>query len=353
MTESQKQFLVKLLNEPAPSGYEEPVQKLWKDEVSKFCKVIKKDIHGNLTAVLNPGNEKSVLIVGHSDEIGLIVQYINDEGFIYVGSIGGVEAGILASHRVRIITKKGILYGVIGKTSLHLQASDDKKPLKLHDVWIDIGAKNKKDAEKYVSKGDPVIFGEDFTQLVDDRATARCWDNRVGIYVVAEVVRNLSKVKSASGGLKKTVYGVSSTQEETGVWGARGAAYTAKPTLAIAIDVMPSTDSPGVSKEKFGDTKVGSGPVISRGVRTDNVLSDKLIDTAVKKKIPYQIEVEHGHTHTDADPISQVRSGIPIGVVSLATRYLHSAVEILSLNDIDQTIELLTQFIINDKFDLD
>jgi endoglucanase len=350
MTDSQKQFLVKLLNEPAPSGYEEPVQKIWKNEVSKFCKNISIDIHGNLTAVLNPGNEKSILIVGHSDEIGLIVHFINDEGFIYVSSIGGVEAGILASHRVRIMTKNGIIYGVIGKTSLHLQAIDEKKPLKLHDVWIDIGAKNKKDAENYVSKGDPVIFGEDFTQLAGDRATARCWDNRVGIYVVAEVIRNLAKVK---GGLKKTVYGVSSTQEETGVWGARGAAYSAKPTLAIAIDVMPATDSPTILKEKFGDTKVGSGPVITRGVRTDNRISEKLINTAVKKKIPYQIEVDHGNTFTDADPISQVRAGIPIGVVSLATRYLHSAVEILSLTDIDQTIELLTQFIIQDKFDID
>lgn len=348
MTESQKQFLIKLINEPAPSGYEEPVQKIWKNEVSKFCKNISIDIHGNLTAVLNPGNEKSILIVGHSDEIGLIVHFINDEGFIYVSSIGGVEAGILASHRVRIITKNGIVPGVIGKTSLHLQANDDKKQLKLHDVWIDIGAKNKKDAENYVSKGDPVIFGEDFTQLTGDRATARCWDNRVGVYVVAEVVRNLAKVKN----LKKTVFGVSSVQEETGVWGARGAAYSAKPTLAIAIDVMPATDSPTILKEKFGDTKVGGGPVITRGVRTDNKISKKLINTAVKKKIPYQIDVDHGHTFTDADPISQVRAGIPIGVVSLATRYLHSAVEILSLTDIDQTVELLTQFIIQDKFDI-
>ena len=348
MNESQKQFLIKLLNEPSPSGYEEPVQKIWKNEVSKFCKNISKDSHGNITATLNPGNSKSILIVGHSDEIGLIVNFINDEGFIYVHSVGGVEAGILASHRVRIITKKGIVPGVIGKTSLHLQTQDDKKPIKLHEVWIDIGAKNKKEAEKHVTKGDPVIFGEDFTQLVGDRATARCWDNRVGVYVVAEVVRNLAKVKN----LKKTVYGVSSIQEETGVWGARGAAYSAKPTMAIAIDVMPSADSPGILKEKHGDTKVGDGPVITRGVRTSNALSDKLIGTAVKKKIPYQIEVDSGNTFTDADPISQVRAGIPIGVVSLATRYLHSAVEILSLKDIDQTIELLTQFIIQDKFDI-
>lgn len=348
MTKSQKQFLIKLLNEPSPSGYEEPVQKIWKNEVSKFCKNISKDSHGNITAVLNPGNNKSILIVGHSDEIGLIVNYINDDGFIYVSSVGGVEPGILASHKVRIITKKGIVHGVIGRTSIHLQAKDEKKPVKLHDVWIDIGAKNRKEAEKYISKGDPIIFGEDFTQLVGYNATARCWDNRVGVYVVAEVLRNLAKVKN----LKKTVYGVSSTQEETGVWGARGAAYSAKPTLAIAIDVTTATDNPGILKEKHGDTKVGNGPVITKGVRTSNAISDKLINIAVKKKIPYQIEVNSGNTGTDADPISQVRAGIPIGVVSLATRYLHSAVEILSLKDIDQTIELLTQFIIQDKFDI-
>jgi putative aminopeptidase FrvX len=348
MTQLQKQFLIKLLNEPAPSGYEEPVQKIWEEEVSKFCKNITKDVHGNLTATLNPGHEKSILIVGHSDEIGLIVNFVNDEGFIYVRSLGGVEPEILASHRVRIMTKKGIINGVLGKTSVHLKTEDDKKTTKLHDVWIDIGAKNKKDTLEYVSMGDPVIFGEDFTQLTGDMASARCWDNRVGIYVVAEVISNLSKIKN----LKKTVYGVSSIQEETGVWGARGAAYSAKPTLAIAIDVMPSTDSPGILKERFGDTKVGNGPVITRGVRTSNVISEKLIGTAVKKKIPYQIEVDAGHTWTDADPISQVRSGIPIGVISLATRYLHSAVEVLSLNDIDRTIELLTQFIITDEFDI-
>jgi putative aminopeptidase FrvX len=349
MTESQKQFLIKLLNEPSPSGYEEPVQKIWKNEVSKFCKNITQDSHGNLTAVLNAGNDKSILLVGHSDEIGLIVNYINDDGFVYVLSVGGIEAGILASHRIRIITKKGIVPGVIGKTSIHLQTEDDvKKPIKLHEVWIDIGAKNRKEAEKYISIGDPIIFGEDFTQLVEDKATARCWDNRVGVYVVAEVLRNLTKVKN----LKKTVYSVSSIQEEAGVWGARGAAYSAKPTMAIAIDVTTATDNPGILKEKYGDTKVGNGPVITRGVRTSNTISDKLINIAVKKKIPYQIEVDNGNTGTDADPISQVRAGIPIGVVSLATRYLHSAVEILSLKDIDQTIELLTQFIIQDRLDI-
>lgn len=342
MKPNQKEFLIKLINEPAPSGYEEPVQEIWQNEVSKFCRNISRDVHGNLTATLNPGKSKSVMIVGHSDEIGLIVKYINDEGFIYFSSVGGIDPVILGSHRARIITKKGIIHGAIGKTSVHLDTREKDKKIKLHDNWIDIGAKNRKDAEKYVSIGDPVVFGADFQELQNDTAMARCWDNRVGIFVVAEVLRKLSVNKK----LKHTVYGVSSAQEETGVWAAGNAAFTYSPTLAIAVDVMPCTDTPSVSKEKFGDTKVGKGPVITKGVRTNNMISDQIIRTAQKKKIPYQIDIEHGFTGTDADPISQIRSGIPISVVSLATRYLHSSVELLSLKDIDQTIELLTTFII-------
>jgi tetrahedral aminopeptidase len=289
MTEYQKEFLKKLLNEPSPSGYEEPVQKIWKNEVSKYCKNITKDIYGNLAATLNPGKEKSVMIVGHSDEIGLIVNYINDKGFIYFSSVGGVDTSILTSHRVRIITKKGIVHGAVGRTSVHLDivAPSERKIPKIHEIWIDIGAKDKKEAEKYVSIGDPVIFGEDFQELVDGTAMARCWDNRVGIYIVAEVLRNLAKAKN----LKKTVYGVSSTQEETGVWSARGAAYSLKPTMAIAIDVMPSTDNPEILKEKFGDTKLGDGPVITRGVRTNKTISDGLIAEAKRKKILRQMQI--------------------------------------------------------------
>lgn len=346
MNDSQKQFLIDLLNTPAPSGYEEPVQIVWKSEVSKFCPAISKDAHGNMIATLNPGKEKSILIVGHSDEVGLIVTYINDEGFLYVRPIGGLDRSILSSHRARIITKKGIIHGAIGKTSVHLLTNAQmQKKTELHDLWVDIGAKNKKDAEKYVSVGDPVVFGADYQELVNDTAIARCWDNRVGIYVVAETLRKLSNVKK----LNKTVYGVSSVQEETGVWGAKNAGYHLNPTAAIAIDVMPCTDQPEVSKEKFGDTRVGKGPVITKGVRTNRMISEELISIANRKKIPYQIDVDFGYTWTDADPISQTRSGIPIGVLSIATRYLHTSVETLNLKDVDQAVNLLTEHIIQTK----
>lgn len=348
MTNEQKQFLVKLVNMPAPSGFEEPVQKVWKEEVEKFCPVINKDVHGNLTAVLNQGKENSVMIVGHSDEIGLIINYINNDGFIYVRPIGGVDPSILASHRARILTSKGIITAVIGRTSLHLltQVQRDKK-LEIHELWLDIGAKNRKDAEKYVSIGDPVIFGGDFEEMANGTATSRCWDNRIGVYIVAETLRKLAKVKN----LKHTVYGVSSVQEETGVWGAGNPAYNYKPKAAIAIDVIPCTDQPEISKEKFGLTKLGEGPVITRGVRSNNKLADELTAAAKRKKMKFQIDVDYGYTGTDADPISQSRGGVAIGVVSVATRYLHSSVETLSLKDIDLTIDLLTEFITKTKLE--
>lgn len=349
MKTEQKKFLTDLINTPAPSGYEEPVQEIWLDEVSKLCSDIKKDVHGNLVAVLNPGKEKSIMIIGHSDEIGLIVNYINDEGFIYCRPIGGVDPTILGSHRARIITKKGIVHGAIGRTSLHLMTAKerDKRP-ELHDVWIDIGAKNKKDALKYISIGDPVVFGADYEDLQNNCAMARCWDNRIGIYIAAEVLRKLIKFKN----LNKTIIIVSSVQEETGVWGAGNAAYNYKPTAAIAVDVMPCSDQPDIKKERFGESKVGAGPVITRGVRSNNKIADEIIETAKRKKMPYQVDVDYGHTGTDADPISALRGGIPIGVVSVATRYLHSSVEVLNLKDVDQVIDLLTEYTIKTKLEL-
>jgi len=348
MTNEQKKFLVNLVNTPAPSGFEEPVQKIWQKEASKFIREIKKDVHGNLTAVLNPGKEKSIMIVGHSDEIGLIVNYINKEGFIYVRPIGGVDQNILASHRARILTKKGAVPAAIARTSLHLltPAQRDKK-LELHEIWLDIGAKNKKDAENYISIGDPVVFGGDFEEMTNGTAMSRCWDNRIGIYIVAETLRKLSKVKN----LRNTVFGVSSVQEETGVWGAGNTAYNYKPNAAIAIDVIPCSDQPEIPKERFGDTKLAGGPVITRGVLSNNKIADELIEAAKRKKIPYQIDVDYGDTWTDADPISRIRGGIPVAVVSVPTRYLHSSVETLNLKDIDLTVDLLTEFIIKSKLD--
>ncbi|CAN5484855.1 M42 family metallopeptidase [soil metagenome] len=342
MNPTQKEFLVSLINELGPSGHEFNVQKLWKNEVSKFCKNINVDPHGNLTATLNPEKEFSVMIVGHADEIGLIVNYIDDKGFLYFMNIGGVDQTILSAHKARIMTKNGIVEGIFGQKSLHHEDSHNRKLPKRHEVYIDIGAKDKKEAEKLITIGDPVIYGENYIDLQGKNAAARCFDNRIGIYLVAEIMRKLSTKK-----FNTKVYGVSSVQEETGVWGAGNAAYNLKPDIGIAFDVCPSTDIPGTSKEQFGDLRLGAGPIIRRGVIAHHKISDLLIQTAKKKKIKIQIDVENGRFGTDSDPISKSRGGVAVGGVEIPTRYLHSSAEVLNHDDVDNCIELVTEFILS------
>jgi endoglucanase len=352
MTDQQEQFLIRLIDTPGPSNHEEEVQRVWREEVQPAADRIDIDPHGNHIAVLNADQPISVMIAGHSDEVGLIVKYIADSGFLYVAPVGGVDPTMLPSHRVRILSSKtkSVVPGVVGLTSVHLKAKEETGKVKYSDIWIDIGASNKQEAEKLVSIGDAVIYGEGYQRLAGTRATARCFDNRIGIYVVAEVMRNLAARRSE---LSATVYGLSSVQEETGLWAAGHAGFGYQPTLAIAVDVMPSTDSPGISKELHGDTRVSGGAVIDRGIRTNKKISRMLEQTAEEKTIAYQINIENGHTHTDADPISSQRAGIPIGVVSAPTRYLHSACEVLDLTDLDHCVELITEFILRVKPGMD
>ena len=342
MNDNQNQFLVSLINELGPSGHEFKVQKIWKTEVSKFCKDVQVDPHGNLTATLNPDKDFSIMIVGHADEIGLIVNYIDDRGFLYFMNIGGVDQTMLGAHKARIMTKKGIVEGIFGQKSLHHEDSQTRKIPKRHEVYIDIGAKNKKEAEKLVSIGDPVVWGENYIDLQGKNAAARCFDNRIGIYIVAEVLRKLSGKK-----FNTKVYGVSSVQEETGVWGAGNIAFSLKPDLAIAFDVCPSTDIPGTSKEQFGDLQLGGGPIIRRGVIAHHKIADLLIKTAASKKIKVQIDVENGRFGTDSDPISKSRGGVAVGGVEIPTRYLHSSAEVLNHDDVDNCIDLICEFILS------
>jgi tetrahedral aminopeptidase len=346
MTDQQEAFLKALIECPGPSGHEEEVQKIWRDQVKPVTDSIAIDTHGNNIATLKASDKLSIMIVGHADEVGLVVRYISEQGFLYVSKVGGVDPGMLPSHRVRILSSKtgDVVPGVVGRTSEHLLKKEDKGKLKYSDVWIDIGAASKEEAEALVEIGDTIVFGEGYQRLAGTRATARCFDNRIGLYIVAETLKALHARK---GELKATVYGVSSIQEETGLWAAGHAAYPLNPTLAIALDVMPCTDSPGISKELHGDTRVSGGTVIQRGIRCNRKITERMIVTAKEKNIPYQIDIEEGYTHTDADPISSIKSGIPIGVLSAPTRYLHSACEVLDLVDLDHSVNLLTEFILS------
>src|SRR5438045_3778677 len=263
MDTAAKNFLQQLLDTPGPSGYEQNVQKLWREYVGAFCQDIRADVHNNVVATLRGVENFSVMLAGHADEIGMVVLNVYDNGYLYFNKIGGVDPTILPSQRVRVLTRNGRVRGVIGKKPAHLLDEEDRKPPKIHELWIDIGAKDKADALSQVRIGDPVVFGENFEEMQNGYAVARDFDNRVGCFVVAETLRALNATK----GLKATVFGVSSAQEETGVWGAGPIAYALKPALGIAIDVTHATDYPALSKNRFGNVELGKGPVLTRGVK--------------------------------------------------------------------------------------
>ena len=242
MRRESREFLVRLLDEPAPSSFEMPAQRIWRGYVEPFVDRVEVDVYGNHTAIL-PGKDRiSVMVVGHADEIGLIVKRIDDCGVLWFGTIGGIDAAVLPGTRVRVLSGKGVVPGVIGLPAIHLLPRGEplKRP-KLTELAIDIGADGRKAAERLVSVGDPVVFGEDFRELAGGFASHRAFDNRMGCWIVAEMLRAVSRNRTR----RATVYGVSSVQEETGVWGAGLVADRYLPPLAIAVDVSePGHDGP-------------------------------------------------------------------------------------------------------------
>jgi len=350
MRKESRDFLVRLLDEPAPSSFEMPAQRRWREYVEPFVDRVEVDVYGNHTAVL-PGRDRiSVMVVGHADEIGLIVKRIDDTGVLWFGTIGGIDAAVLPGTRVRVLTRKGIVPGVVGLPAVHLLPRGEplKRP-KLTELAIDIGADDKKAAGKLVSVGDPVVFGEDFREMAGGFASHRAFDNRMGCWIVAEMLRASAKVKTR----RATVYGVSSVQEETGVWGAGLVADRYLPTLAVAVDVTHDTTTPGITPTHFAHVKCGLGPVLTRGVRTNRRVFELLQQAARAAKIPVQIDIDEGHTGTDADPISSRRTGVPIANVSVACRYMHTPAEVIHLGDLEKAAALLAKFVtmLTDRFD--
>lgn len=350
MRKESKDFLVRLLDEPAPTAFEAPAQRIWRRYVQPLVDRVEVDVYGSHTAILDGPDDISVMIVGHADEIGLIVKRIDEKGHLAFGKIGGVDPAVLAGTRVRVLSAKGPVPGVIGMPAIHLQPKGEtSKPPKIEDLAIDIGAKDRKDAGRMVSVGDPVVFGEDFRELANGYACHRAFDNRMGCWVVAETLRLVAKARRR----RAKVYGVSSVQEETGVWGAGLVADRYMPTLAVAVDVCHDTSTPGIGKS-FVDVRCGRGPVITRGVRTSRRVFELLEAAAKAAKVPFQIDVDEGHTWTDADPISARRTGIPVNTVGVPCRYMHTPCEVIHLGDLENAAKLLAAFVmrLSDKVSL-
>jgi tetrahedral aminopeptidase len=339
MENERKEYLKELVETHGTPGYEERVQVVFRKRIEAACEKLTTDVMGSVTGVVNPDGAVRVMLDGHSDEIGFLVNYIDDNGYLWFKTSGGWDTEVVVSQRVLVHTAEGSLSGVIGKKAIHLMNADDrKKKSEIENLWVDIGAHDKEQAQKHVKVGDPITMDAPFRELLGGRAVAKSFDNRIGLFAVSETLRNLGEE------LEAAVYGVSAVQEEIGLRGARTAAYTIEPHVGIAIDVTHATDYPDISKKKHGDVTLGGGPVIARGPNINSKVYRRLIELAEKEGIPYQLEAEGRGTPTDANPIQLTRGGVATGLVSLPLRYMHNPCEMLHLDDLDHLVELLVAF---------
>ncbi len=337
-------FFKKLVNSMSPTGFEEEARETWKKRTQKFADKISSDAHGNAMGMLNKNGSPKIMLAGHMDEVGYMVKYINKFGFLYFSPIGGLDIHLIPGKRVWIKTKKGKILGVIGRQAIHLLEPEERKKLvKLDQLFIDIGAKDRKEAEKLVSIGDPAVPAVEFEVLNKDIVVGRGFDDKAGAWVVSEVLRILSKKK-----LNACVHAVATVQEEIGLRGARTSAFGIAPDVGIATDVTFATDYPTEESgaTKLGDIRIGKGPVISRGPNINPKVFDLLVDVAKKEKIPYQIEAAPRATGTDANAIQITRAGVATGLISIPNRYMHSPVELISLNDLENVAKLMAGFVL-------
>ena len=341
MRADSEEFLEALINTPSPSGFEEPAQHVVFEHMKKCCDEVTSDVHGNVIGTINPKGKLRVMLAGHVDQIGLMVKYITDEGYIHFAAIGGVDAGIVAAQRVLIHSKNGPVPGVIGKKAIHLITPEDRKKVpEMKKLFIDIGVGSRKEAEKLVSVSDPVTFAAPYKKLARDIVAGGCFDDSVGSFIVVEVMRLLSRRKP-----KVAIFGVSTVQEEVGLRGARTSAFGIDPHAGIAIDVTHASDYPGADKSTCGEVKLGKGPVLHRGANINSVLGELMVNTAKRKRIPYQFTGEPRSTGTDANVIQLNRAGVAAALVSIPNRYMHTPVEVVSLIDLENAAKLITESI--------
>ena len=341
MKKDSEKFLSDLLNAASPSGFEQAAARIFRERLRGCADEITRDVHGNTLAVLNPSAPFKFMLAGHIDEIGLMVTYIDKEGFLYVTPVGGIDPTILVGQRVKIIAASGEVIGVIGRKPIHLlKAEEKKKALEMEDLWVDIGAGNRRDAKKVVSVGEVMVIDVRYRRLRGNRIISRACDNKVGAFVVAEVIRALAGRK-----LNISVIAVATVQEEVGLRGAITSSYRVHPAAGIAVDVGFASDYPQADPKRLGEVKLGGGPILHRGPNINPPLSMALEETARSLKIPFQLTAEPRGTGTDANVMQLSRGGVATALISIPNRYMHSPVEMISLSDLDRTVRLLAGFL--------
>jgi endoglucanase len=335
-------FLAELLHARSPSGYEGEAQAVFDRHVKPAADTYAQDALGNRLATLNPPGDPVLMFAGHMDELGLIITYVNKDGFIYFDTIGGHDRTVISGRRVIIRTANGPVKGVTGKRAIHLMDEADRKKVpEIHEIWMDIGARSKKEALDRVAIGDVATYDHELELIHGSIGTARAFDNKVGAYIVGETLIRLAREKKK---LAARVVSVATAQEEIGVRGATTSAYAVNPHIAVAVDVGHATDHPDCDNRKYGETKLSGGPIICRGANINPKVFDRLLKAAKKLKIPYQLEADPRPTGTDARAIQMGRGGVATGLISVPLRYMHTPSEVVDLEDVERSVQLLVEF---------
>lgn len=332
-------FLEKYLNNASPTGYESEGQKIWMDYLKPYVDTFITDSYGTAVGVINPDAKFKVVIEGHADEISWYVNYITPEGLIYVIRNGGSDHQIAPSKVVNIHTKNGIVKGVFGWPAIHTRLKGKEETPKLENIFIDVGCKTKEEVEKLgVHVGCVITYPDEFFILNKNNFVCRALDNRMGGFMIAEVARLLKESKKE---LPFGLYITNSVQEEIGLRGAEMITHTIQPNVAIITDVCHDTTTPMIDKKKEGETKSGDGPVISYAPAVQNKLRELIVETAEFNKIPFQRLASSRATGTDTDAFAYSNGGVPSALISLALRYMHTTVEMVSIDDVENVIKLI------------
>ncbi|HLZ58380.1 MAG TPA: M42 family metallopeptidase [Ktedonosporobacter sp.] len=344
MDEARVAFLQRMIASPSPSGFEQSVQQVIREEIQQYTDEVRTDVHGNVIAALNPSAHPRVMLEAHCDELGFLIRYIDEQGFLYFAPIGGFDPSTLPGNRVQIHTPNGTVLGIVGRAPVHLLSAEDRgRAPKLSELWIDIGVSSKEEAQKLVPLGSAATRAAQLEPLRGDLVVSRALDDKSGVFTIIEAMRRIHARRDE---LKAGVYFVSAVQEEVGLRGARTSAHSIDPLIAIAVDVTFTSDHPGTSKQEIGDIRLNGGPVLSIGGNINPRVYQLLVKAATDAAIAYQTEVLPSHTGTDTDVIQVTRSGVATALVSIPNRYMHTGSEVVSLKDIDEIAEVLARFVL-------
>jgi len=342
--EAQYALLQRLVASPSPSGFEQRAQQVVREEVQVYADEVRTDVHGNVIASLNPNGYPRVMLTAHIDELGFLIRYIDEQGYLYFSPIGGYDAATLPGARVIVHTAGGPVSGVIGCRAVHLLDSDERGRVPhIEDMWIDIGAASAEEARRLVPLGSAATRAAQLELLRGDLVVSRALDNKSGICAIIDALRRLRERREQ---LHASVFLASAVQEEIGARGSQTSAYTIDPQVALTVDVTFASDHPETSKIRLGNVKLGGGPGITIGGFVNPHIYEGMMAVAEKAQIPYQYDIQSARTGTDNDNIQVTRGGIATGLLNIPCRYMHSSSEVVSLKDIDATAELIAQFVL-------